>query len=748
MKILFLNPNLNVEKEFIDYPYFININMLQAVAILKKKGYEVEVLDMFAQSDSDVTEKDNFLIFGSKTNLNSLIKKKDFDVAIILNSPFLKLFNSKKNREIQNVMKTIKSKKNNPRIILADCHIGGMHFVDYEETKIKEQYPLIDSICKGECENKLLDILNNKKQKTKLKLVKDLDSLPLPDYNCISMVNYGLFLKKISEKGYAHFLNMDSKTMAICTSRGCIYNCSFCTSRINGRYYRNYSLKYVKKNLRLLKKNFGITKVILLDELINPNEKRINDLISLLNNFDLKYEFPNGLRADNLSEKIIKKMKERVTLISVSAESGSQRVVNSLLNKNLNLSSISRVAKICMKSGVLLQVHFMIGIKGENMQEINRTLEFAIGLYEKYKAIPLLQLAVPIPGSCLYFNSKVEKNKINQDSLNDKQKILDNYVLYFKSASNNKNIYGIDPKIINNFIENFKKRLISKDLEKIIINVTYECNNNCIFCAVGKWRGRNASIEDQKNRLKEAYNFGIRMVDFDGGEPTLSTNLFPLINYSKNLGYKQISLISNGRLFSIKKNVEKIFNTGVNSIIISLHGPDSKTHEEITRAKGSFEQTLKGIKNIISFNIGKKEKVNLAVNITLTKKNIISLPLFFELVNSIGVKKVNIQFITPFGLAEKKDLPTQNQIESTLPTILRKYSKKIDINIINLPFCFLPHFEKYLVSDIFKSNRNMVFIGKEESNLADFLGSKRYKDKDCLSCIWNIICNGKWKFIK
>jgi len=47
---------------------------------------------------------------------------------------------------------------------------------------------------------------------------------------------------------------------------------------------------------------------------------------------------------------------------------------------------------------------------------------------------------------------------------------------------------------------------------------------------------------------------------------------------------------------------------------------------------------------------------------------------------------------------------------------------------------------------VLKKERNMVFIGQEERNLADFLSSKRYKDTECDSCVYNIICGGKWKF--
>ncbi len=734
-RILFINPNLLVSKTFIDYPYFINLNMLQAVAFLKKE-YFVEVIDAFSQKDSDVIKKGDDLFFGSKIDINKIVKSKDFDIAIILNSPFLKLFSSKENKEIQKLVDNIKSKKNKPKIILADCYIGGMHYVDYKPEKITKKYPLIDEICKFECESRLIPILQGKNiEKGANEFFNNLDMLPFPHYESISIQNYAAFLSKISEKGFSDFFKMNKKTMPVFTSRGCVYNCIFCTSRLNKRNYRQYSLDYLKKHFLLLKHKYGIKKIIIMDELANQTEKRLEDILKLLNELDLDYEFPNGLRADNISENSLSMIKNRISLLSTSAESGSQQIVNDVIKKNLDLNSINPLAESCAKKKIPLAIHFMIGLPGESHKDINKTLDFAAELSENYGAIPLIQLATPIPNSEFF-------NKLKLDELQE-QDLLDNYVEYFSKGNKFSKISSRD---LDLFIQNFKKRIKSKKLEKIIINVTYACNNRCVFCAIGNWKDKKPSLELQRQRLNRAYSQGIKMVDFDGGEPTLDKNLIRLIKYSKTLGFKSINLITNGRLLSIRKNAEKIARNGINSILFSLHGSNKKIHEQITKAEGSFEQTVEGIKNILEINKQIKNPVDVQVNITLTNKNIFYLDDFFKVMKDMGIKKVNIQFITPFGFAKKKDLPEKKDILKILPKVLDRYSKKINIKIVNLPFCYLRRYEKYLLNDVLKLKRNMIFIGKDEQNLAEFLASKRYKDKECSSCTCNIICGGKWNF--
>lgn len=404
-KILFINPDIKVEKEFIDYPYFINLGMLQLVAILKNEKYTVEVIDRFAQEDSDATEEKNYICFGSRTDINKFIEEKNFDVAIIVNSPFLNLFASKKNNEFQELIKTIKLKPNNPQIILSDCYIGGMHYVDYDEKKIIRRYPLIDKICKYESDTKLISLIeeNNSKEKTG-NFWQILDNLPLPDYNSILMKNYISFLKKVSKNGFSSFLSKNKNTIGIFTSRGCIYNCIFCSSKLRGRYYRAYSLEFIKQHLLFLKEKYAVKKVVILDELVNPSKDRLDGLLKVLEDLDLDYDFPNGLRADNISTKALSMMKNRISLLSTSAESGCSNIMNKVIKKNLKLTSITQLAKSCAKKNISLAVHFMIGLPKESYKDINKTLNFAVKLSENYGVIPLIQLATPIPGSELFPN--------------------------------------------------------------------------------------------------------------------------------------------------------------------------------------------------------------------------------------------------------------------------------------------------------------------------------------------------------
>ena len=107
------------------------------------------------------------------------------------------------------------------------------------------------------------------------------------------------------------------------------------------------------------------------------------------------------MRADYVLPRHLAAMRGRLTTLSVSAESGVQQVVDRIVDKQLDLTEISRVGREAAEAGVEMLVHFMIGLPGETRRDINGTLEFALRLHEETGAWPSVQFATPLPGTRL-----------------------------------------------------------------------------------------------------------------------------------------------------------------------------------------------------------------------------------------------------------------------------------------------------------------------------------------------------------
>ena len=724
-KILLINPCLRIDNDFIDYPYFVNQGLYLIRELLINLGHDAMLFDSFCNPLVRKTEES--YILGSNDGLFENIKKFKPDFSIILNSPFLKLFNKKENDEILNLIACLK--QNNSKVILADCFTTGMHYYDYDAEEIRKNYGF-DAVCKHESEQALLNaidpLIKSLKSCSKPRFAENLDDLPLPAFSEKELDNYNQFLLECEKNGLTDLLNFEKKTLPLITSRGCMYNCIFCSSRIYDRKYRQHSIEYLDKQLEYAVNQHEIQKVVFLDDLLNPSKERLIQILDLLEKYGLACEIPNGLRADNLDENILARLKEFTDWIKISAESGIQKTMDKI-GKGLDLDSVTRTAKICKELKLPLLVHFMIGFPFETIKDMNKTLKFALELHEKYEAKPLLQFAAPIKGSKLY------------DMYEDAP---ENYMGYLNGELQK------NKESLKKLKTSFKLRMDKDKLEKIIINVTYECNNNCVYCAIGDRRSLSGDYKYQRDSMIKARKKGVSCIDFDGGEPTLSPNLIRLIHYAKKLGYSQINLTTNGRILSDMRNAKKICNSGITSILFSLHGPNAEIHERITRTKGSFIEAVQGINNVLKL---KNKKLDVGINITLADKNIQYLEDFVEFIRLLGIKKLNIQMLTPFGVARKNLLPDENILRKKINEVMLKHDKDFKINLINFISCFFEDnkkLEEELISDFGKNQRNMLFIDREEQNLADFLSKKRFKTEKCKFCAYDIICKGFWDFGK
>jgi len=745
--VLIINPPVRLKKDFVDYPYYTNIGVLQNAAHLKETGYRVALIDSFSLPDGELTEiEDDFLRLGSGIErIGKEIERYSADVIFVARNPFN--YDSKGNDLITELVKMIRKKALDTPLLYADFYVGGMHYIEEEDEDILRLYPEFDGLLRYECEKILPEAIESIKEKG-IKKVKvwhgdagqvDLDETVFPDWDMIHYEQHQRitehFFKKLNRT--KHF-SIIRNTFPLMTGRSCPYSCVFCThdpgqGERRTSNYRTYDLKRIEEHINRLKTAHYAKKLIILDEIANAKESHFEGLLEILEKSGLKYDFPNGLRADRLKKEHILKMSGSIDTLSVSAESGSQVIIDNVIGKNQNLESIENVAKWCSDAGVRLIIHYMIGLPGETGKDINITLGHALKMHSEYGAIPSVQFINPIPGTHLY-NSLPEQKRVG---IKNNRDIMSHFFDEPISCSD------VPSSDLVKFKDSFEMGKRVGRTEKVIINLTYECNNRCRFCAIGLRERNTLSIETVKKFLVDYREKGVRLVDFDGGEPTLHENLPAIIRIAQKLGYEKINVTSNGRKLSSRPYVSRLLLSGITDLLISIHGHTEEIHEAHTTKKGSFHETYQGIKNVLRL---KPERIDFGLNITVTKINGPRLYEFAEHFAGLGIKKINVQFITPFGSIDRDIVPDPEEVTPQLRKTIDGFSDKIQINVVNLPFCFMPGYERFLVSDIEKKCRNMVFVTEEDVNLSEFLSGGRKRTEECEDCLYSILCDGKYHF--
>jgi MoaA/NifB/PqqE/SkfB family radical SAM enzyme len=475
----------------------------------------------------------------------------------------------------------------------------------------------------------------------------------------------------------------------------------------------------------------GATRVMILDEMVNVDEGHFDVLVDALAQHDVRYDFPNGMRADRVKGHHLEAMAGRITTLSVSAESGVQRVVDEVVDKKLDLRTIEDTIREATGLGIHTLVHFIIGMPGETRADINDTLEYAIHLNESYGAWPAVQFATPLPGTRLALDSAA--------SSDDALPIVEDYGPLFQ---HHPVTHGVDfgPEDLKLFKWTFHQRLnAGYDAKKVIMNVTYRCNNHCNFCAVGNRSQVDGNFEVQRKILADYRQQGVQMVDFDGGEPTLYENLVPLVRYCRHVGYQGINVTTNGRMAFYDDYARRLVTSGLTTLLFSVHGPDAKSHGKQVGVPEAFEQTTQGIRNCVAH---KPPGVDLGLNITVTKGNDQQLPDVAQLTWDLGLRWMNIQFLTPFGRATSTVNPDTQASADIAMKVIDEWRDRIKFQVINLPFCFMPGYEDLVLGDLLKVQRHMVFVNNDEVNLYEYLGERRNYAEECHGCPHKIFCSG------
>jgi len=234
--------------------------------------------------------------------------------------------------------------------------------------------------------------------------------------------------------------------------------------------------------------------------------------------------------------------------------------------------------------------------------------------------------------------------------------------------------------------------MITKDTKLII--PTLRCNNNCLFCSTSSSDGVFTPLKILKRKVIIAKNDGKDSITLFGGEPTIHPDFLKLVKF---IGDEKLNLRldSNLRLLSYKKFAKTILKyCNVISIQTSIHGHTAKIHDSITRTKGSFDQTIKALRNLSELGFD----MDLIVpNTVMVKQNIRHLEKIvkFETID-LGLRNIKFSFLEITGRAKKNLnllLPKFSEIKPYLNDAF-EFSKSlsdISFSIEKGPLCICPN---------------------------------------------------------
>ncbi|TFG01884.1 MAG: radical SAM protein [Promethearchaeota archaeon] len=382
MKILLMMP---INRSYIIMP---SLGIGYIASVLRETGHDVKILHCLQR---------NFTF----DDFQNYIKNNDFDLIGI------QMFSYDETPTRKHI-DIIRKFQPDTIIVLGGYHPSGIH------EEILKDYPKADFalICEVEIAfPKLLsqlqsnnpnfqDVPNliwrkeNKIIINPIDIVEDLDTIPFPAWDLMDPRNYppmphGGFFKSFP-------------IAPIIITRGCPMECTFCASKaITTRRIRKRSIENVIKEMKFLKRNFGVRDFLIEDENLTLLKNFLTEFCETLIKLkmNITWSCPSGVRIDTLDEDMLKLMERSgCHSLAIGLEFGSQRI-HDITKKHLSVNKIIEKMKIFNNSNIKTTGFFMFGIPGETKYEMLQT----IGL-SKLVNINRAQFNnfMPLPGSELY----------------------------------------------------------------------------------------------------------------------------------------------------------------------------------------------------------------------------------------------------------------------------------------------------------------------------------------------------------
>ena len=213
----------------------------------------------------------------------------------------------------------------------------------------------------------------------------DLDALPDPAWHHFDLDVYRLPLK-------------GDRFLMVTPHRGCPYPCSYCTAQTYyGAKLRRRSVERVFREIERNVRVHGIRDLFFWSDTFTIDKRYVLALCEAIE--PLGVSWASNSRVDTIDEELAVAMRRAgCWMVSFGIESGDQASLDAA-GKGAKVEDAETAVKVVKKAGIKVAGHFVLGIPGETVESLEKTLALAARLPLDFEQF---YCAVPFPGSRLY----------------------------------------------------------------------------------------------------------------------------------------------------------------------------------------------------------------------------------------------------------------------------------------------------------------------------------------------------------
>ena len=569
-RIVLINPvNPDPPPNYFGPPYglsLIGANLLKHKKVVTAYDFDLEPLETMLSAVPEIIRRDKPRYVGVAIQsctrgpvyeLIRAIRKIDKSIIIILGGPFASI---------------------KYELLLKNFPVDYVVIGDGEETLVE----LLDCLEHDQEPERVKGIAFLKDNRVwvtdERRKIINLDNLPYPAFHLFKK-----FDKKINiiekDKPIPNFIlgrrcTTLKNALLLLSSRGCTYNCNFCPmSKVSKNKIRFHSPEYFVDMVKFFYDNYNIKVYAFGDNFFTLAKKRVIKICGLILKKNLKISWSCMTRSDYVDAKMLLLMaKAGCFEISYGIESGSAKI-QKIIGKKLDLAKTKDAFTLTRKAGIRSILMLMIGNTGESRETIKETACYV-------KDID--------PDTILVKITKVYPGTKVHDIFEKKGLLKKNYYLTDEHAPPSFTLAHSEEEL-----EKFAQTI---QVRTVILYVNNRCNNKCIFCYAGKYKSGKTLAEIKRELILASRR--AEHIILGCGEPFLRKDFFQILNFTDEVEAHHLYLYSNARMFYYEDLAQRIKSIkSLRKIMIPFFG-NKGIHDDVSRVKGAFFQTITGIKNL------------------------------------------------------------------------------------------------------------------------------------------------------
>lgn len=183
----------------------------------------------------------------------------------------------------------------------------------------------------------------------------------------------------------------------------------------------------------------------------------------------------------------------------------------------------------------------------------------------------------------------------------------------------------------------------------VFYEVTQACGlvcKHCRACAQTEAHRGELSTRDSFRLIDQLAEFHEPpMLVFTGGDPFCRDDIFRLIEHAVKAGL-ETSITPSATPLVTTEAVQRLRDSGIHRMAISIDGADAETHDGVRGVQGSFAQSLEILKDARQIGLATQ------VNTTVTPSNIDQIDTLADLFAPLEITLWSVFFLVPVGRAE------------------------------------------------------------------------------------------------